>query len=395
MPTIAYQDLFDRIDEAEVVRVCRELVRFQTVNPPGEEQVAAEYVARLLGRAGFESGLVPLAAGRASTLGHLRGSGERPGLLFSGHLDVVPVGAQGWTYPPFEAEMADDKIWGRGAADMKGGLAALLLAAQAVAAACAATHTPLRGDLIVAATADEEAGMRGARSITDSLAPIQAVIVAEPTANTLGLAERGVLWLELTTYGKTAHGSMPELGRNAILMMTALLAELQGLPIPFTHHAVLGDFSLSINTIAGGLKTNVVPDRCVVTMDLRTVPGQDHAAIVEQVNGLIARLQARGEGFSAGLQVLYDLPSVTTDPQNAAVRRFAEAALAATGRPLETCSVRFATEASIYVPALGVPAIIYGPGDPALAHQPDEHVPIAQLVEAARVYALAAVEFLA
>jgi len=107
MPTIAYQDLFDRIDEAEVVRVCRELVRFQTVNPPGEEQVAAEYVARLLGRAGFESGLVPLAAGRASTLGHLRGSGERPGLLFSGHLDVVPVGAQGWTYPPFEAEMAD------------------------------------------------------------------------------------------------------------------------------------------------------------------------------------------------------------------------------------------------------------------------------------------------
>jgi succinyl-diaminopimelate desuccinylase len=395
MPTIAYQDLFERIDEAEVTRICRELVRFQTVNPPGQEQTAAEYVARLLSQAGFESGLVPLAEGRASTLGHLRGSGGCPGLLFNGHLDVVPVGVEGWTYPPFEAEVADGKIWGRGAADMKGGLAALLMAARAVATTCAATHTPLRGDLIVAATADEESGMRGARSITDSLAPIQAIIVAEPTANTLGLAERGVLWLELTTHGKTAHGSMPELGRNAILMMTALLAGLQELSIPFTHHPVLGDFSRSINTIAGGVKTNVVPDRCVVTVDMRTVPGQDHAAIVEQVNGLIARLQARSEGFSAGLQVLYDLPAVTTDPQADAVRRFAEAALAATGRPLETCSVRFATEASIYVPALGVPAIIYGPGDPALAHQPDEHVPIAQLVEAARVYALAALELLA
>ncbi len=395
MPSMAYQELFERIDEDEVVAVCRDLVRFQTVNPPGDEEAAAAYVARLLGQAGFEVGLVPLTEGRASTLGHLRGSGERPGLLFSGHLDVVPPSAGGWTYPPFEATVAEGKIWGRGTADMKGGLTALLLAARAVARASAATHTPLRGDLIVAATADEEAGMRGARSITDSLAPIQAVIIAEPTGNTLGLAERGVLWLELTTYGKTAHGSMPELGRNAILMMTGLLAELQALEVPFTHHRVLGDFSRSIDTIAGGLKTNVVPDRCTATVDMRTVPGQDHQAIVTQVKDTIAHLAAGSQGFSAGVQVLYDLPSVTTDPHAPAVRSFAEAVLHATGLPAQTRGVRFATEASIYVPALDVPAIIFGPGTPGLAHQPDEHVPIAQLVEAARVYALAAVEFLA
>jgi succinyl-diaminopimelate desuccinylase len=157
---------------------------------------------------------------------------------------------------------------------------------------------------------------------------------------------------------------------------------------------VLGGFTRSINTIAGGVKVNVVPDRCTASVDMRTVPGQDHAAIVEQVEGLIARLQARDEGFRADVEAHYDLPPVTTDPDSAAVRRFAGAIEAASGRSAEIRTVRFATETAIYAPALGAPAIIYGPGDPGLAHQPDEHVPIEQLVEAARVYALAAMEFL-
>jgi succinyl-diaminopimelate desuccinylase len=391
MPAIPYADLLSRITAEEITALCCDLVRLRTVNPPGDEQMAADYVADYLGRAGFETAFLPLADGRASVLARLRGRGG-PGLMFNGHMDVVPVGAQGWRFNPFEGQVAEGKVWGRGASDMKGGVAAMLAAVRAVAATVSAGKLSLSGDLLFAATADEEAGMTGARQISarPDLGPLQAILIAEPTYNRVGLAERGVLWLEITTYGKTAHGSMPELGHNAITDMAALLAELDTLVVPHTPHPILGRFTRSINTINGGVKTNVVPDRCVVTIDMRTVPGQDHTAVAAQVRDLAAQFAATRPGFQATLRTLYDLPAVTTSRAEPVVTRFYELAAQATGRPAADELVRFATEASIFVPALGVPTIIYGPGDPALAHQPDEHVEIDQMLAAARVYALAA-----
>lgn len=387
------QDMTYHIDEAELVRVCSDLIRFNTTNPPGNEQIAAEYVADYLAPLDFTSQHLSHGENRKTVIARRKGSGGLPGMVFNGHLDVVSVGGQEWIHPPFAGDVADGKVWGRGASDMKSGLAAMLVAVKALIQSSA----DLRGDLIIAATAGEELAMIGARSVCEKgvLGDVQAIVISEPTSNGVGTAERGVLWPVVTTYGKTAHGSTPHLGQNAIMMMAPLLEEFERMEIPFTPHPVLGSFTRSINTINGGVNTNVVPDRCVLTIDMRTVPGQDHAAIRRQIEAVLAEHERRRPGFRASLTVRFDVPAVETKRDDPAVQRFLAAATRGMGREPQHAVVRFATEAAIFVPALNVPTIIFGPGDPALAHQPDEFVEIALMVEATRVFAETVAEFLA
>ena len=262
-------------------------MQIRSVNPPGGERTIAEYVAEVLAAGGITAELIPHGPDRASVLARIAGRGGAPNLLYSAHLDTVPEGAaEAWHRDPFSGEVAEGKVWGRGAADMKGGLAAMMAAALALVEA----ETSLAGDLILAFTAGEETDSLGAHAVAKrtDLAPVGAIVVSEPSSNALFVAEKGALWVELTTYGQTAHGSMPELGRNAVMMMVALLGELDRLHVPYAEHPLLGGFTRSINTINGGVKTNVVPDRCVATVDMRTVPGQDHAALVRQIEALVA-----------------------------------------------------------------------------------------------------------
>lgn len=387
------EHLLDQIDEHELARLCRDLVRFETVNPPGDELEAAQFVLDYLRQAGFEGRIVPNGERRGSVLARFKGSGEAPALALNGHLDVVPVGAEGWRHEPFEGVVEDGKVWGRGSADMKGGLAAMLVAARLIAQ----SGLKLRGDLAVFATAGEEVDMLGARSLAalPDLGALQAILISEPTLNRLGLAERGVFWPEFTTHGQTAHGSTPHLGRNAIMMMVKLLSELERLEIPYTPHAVLGDFTRSINTIQGGVKVNVVPDRATALVDMRTVPGQDHTELLHHLEAFVQDIERRVPEFSASVRLTYDLPPAETSPDEPVVGAFREAVREANGRPPDMMKVPFATEAAIFVPALGVPTLIYGPGDPALAHQPDEHIEVEKMVEAACAYMATAVRLLA
>jgi succinyl-diaminopimelate desuccinylase len=184
------------------------------------------------------------------------------------------------------------------------------------------------------------------------------------------------------------------LGHNAIEMMMDLLGALKGLDIPFTPHPVLGGFTMNIGTIHGGVKVNVVPDRCTATVDMRTVPGQNHADLLARLETLLAELGHRIPAFRATVRHAYDLPPVETAPDAPAVLSFSDAVQEATGRTVQPHRVRFATEGAIFIPALGTPTLIFGPGDPALAHQPNEYVEIERMVEAARIYALAAVKLL-
>ncbi|NPV70535.1 MAG: M20 family metallopeptidase [Firmicutes bacterium] len=373
-----------RLDANLVTGVCRDLVRINTVNPPGDEKAAAEYVVNFLGRYGFEGRLLEHGDSRATALCRLRGRGDAPAVVFNGHLDVVPAGTQKWAVDPFEGTIQSSRVWGRGSADMKGGLAAMMVALKAIAEA----GPPLRGDIVLTATAGEEVDMSGAKALVveHDLAGAQAIIIAEPTDNRIGVAERGLFWLEITTCGKTAHGSTPHLGKNAIMMMLPLLQRLDRLDIPFTRHPLLGGFTRSINTIAGGVKTNVVPDRCVATVDMRTVPGQSHAGILEQVERLLSDAEATDQSFRGSVRAVHDLPAVETAPDHPAVRLFIDAVAGVTGQRLTPGAVPFATEAAVFVPALGAPSIICGPGDPALAHQPDEYVEIDKMLDAARIY---------
>jgi succinyl-diaminopimelate desuccinylase len=275
---------------------------------------------------------------------------------------------------------------------MKSGVAAMLVAARALSE----MRQQLRGDLILAMTAGEEVGMTGAQQVAawPELGDVAAIIISEPTDNTVGLAERGVLWIELTTHGQTAHGSTPHLGRNAINMMRRLLDAVDRVRIPFARHPILGDFTYSLDTIQGGTVNNVVPDRCVASLDLRTVPGQDHNSILRHFEALIGELTESEPEFSAEVHSPFSLPAIETPADHPAVADFTEAVAAATGRPAAGGIVRFATEAAIFVPALQLPVIVYGPGDPDLAHQPDENVAIGKMLEAARVYTAAALHML-
>jgi len=386
------KNLLSLIKEAEVVKFCQELVRIKSVNPPGDELQAAEYVASVLKKLGLEVELIKHSPTRASVLARLKSSRKKPGLLYNGHLDTVPVGAEEWIHEPFRADVAEGKIWGRGTADMKGGLAVIMVAAKALAEA----RVPLQGDLIIAATAGEEADSLGATALAarPDLGPVQAVVIPEPSYNDIFVAEKGAFWIEITTQGKTAHGSMPEMGRNAVMMMVTLINELGKMSFPYKEHPLLGGFSQSINTIAGGVKTNVVPDYCAVTVDMRTVPGQDHRAILRQVEDLIADLSRRLPDFKALVKVTNDRAPVETSPEEPAVQSFADVVAEVAGERPVPKGVRYYTDAVAFVPVLRAPMIICGPGDAKLAHQPNEYVEVSKLVQAARIFTLAAAKLL-
>jgi len=384
--------LLASIKETEVIKFCQELVRFKSVNPPGDELPLAEYISSTLRKFGLEVELVRHGPTRASVLARLRGLGEKPGLLYNGHLDTVPVGAQEWIHDPFAAEMAGGKIWGRGTVDMKGGLAALMVTAKALAEA----RMTLKGDFILAATAGEETDSQGATAIASrsDLRPLQALMIAEPSNNGIYVAEKGALWLELITYGKTAHGATPELGRNAVMMMWKLIGELEKFKIPHEEHPMLGGFTRSVNTIAGGMKTNVVPDNCVVTVDMRTVPGQDHLAILRRIEELISDLSERNPDFKASVKVTNNRAPVETSPEEPVVQSIVDVVAEVIGERPVPGGVSYYTDGAALVPVLKIPMIICGPGDPRLAHQPDEHVEVSSLLQAARVFALVAVRLL-
>lgn len=386
------KELVGAVQEAELVEYCREMVRIKSVNPPGDEMAMAEYVANVLKSIGLEVKLLKHSSSRASVLAILRGSGQVPALLYSAHLDTVPLGAEQWIHEPFAAETLDGKIWGRGSADMKGGLAALLVMAKIMAN----SGLSIKGDLIFAITAGEEIDSLGAKSVASypGLGPVQAIIVPEPSYNDIYIAEKGALWLEISTYGKTAHGSMPALGKNAVMMMVKLIKGLEKISIPFESHAMLGGFSMSINTISGGIKTNVVPDRCVVSIDMRTVPGQDHHDIMARFQGLIKDLGKHDPDFKAAIEISNDRPPIETSPEEPVVKMMVDIVADITGELPIPKGVNYYTDAATLTPAFKAPMIICGPGHPGLAHQPNEYVEIEKLVQAAKIYTAATHQFL-
>jgi succinyl-diaminopimelate desuccinylase len=386
------KELVGAVQEAELVEYCREMVRIKSVNPPGDEMAMAEYVANVLKSIGLEVKLLKHSSSRASVLAILRGSGQAPALLYSAHLDTVPLGAEQWIHEPFAAETLDGKIWGRGSADMKGGLAALLVMAKIVAN----SGLSIKGDLIFAITAGEEVDSLGAKSVASypDLGPVQAIIVPEPSYNDIYIAEKGALWLEISTYGKTAHGSMPALGKNAVMMMVGLIKGLENFFIPFESHAMLGGFSMSINTISGGIKTNVVPDRCVVSIDMRTVPGQDHHDIMARFQDLIKDLGKHDPDFKASIEITNDRPPIETSPKEPVVKMMVDIVADITGEIPIPKGVNYYTDAATLAPAFKAPMIICGPGHPGLAHQPNEYVEIEKLVQAAKIYTAATHQFL-
>lgn len=387
--------MFLDIDPTEAVALTQELVRFNTTNPPGDETPVIQMLEARLRADGFETVTVPYLDGknRSQVVARLRGTGERPGLLFSGHVDVVPPGNVPWTVDAFGGEIRDGRLYGRGSCDMKSGVAALVVAAGAIARSGAA----LKGDLVVAITADEERNCLGADELVKEplFDGIGAALVAEPTALSLYVAEKGAFWVEVTVYGKTAHGSMPQLGANAISAMAAFLSGWEQLyrtddPV----HPILGTPTLNMGVIQGGVKVNVVPDQCTIQVDMRTVPPLEHAALRAALEGLLDQVCAARSGTRWEVRILSDRPPVSCPADSALAVAIASAVSDLGGIDPTPRGIPYCTEACVWVPVLGIPAVICGPGSPGMAHQPDEFVEVAEVELAARVYTRVAAELL-
>lgn len=337
------------------VELTQDLVRFRTINPPGDERACAERLASLLEDAGFAVDTLPFGNGRAQLVARIGGATGRLPLGFTGHLDTVPLGARPWSVDPFAAEILDGKLYGRGSSDMKSGVAAFVAACVALADKLAGT-----AGVVLLITAGEETGCTGAADLARTMTPLPqvgALVVAEPTGNHALVGHKGALWLEAVTTGVTAHGSMPEKGVNAVHKAARAVTALQDFDFNFAGHDVLGGPTLNVGTI----------------------PGQSHAKIRDQLASYL--------GDEVALSTLLDAESVWTSPDDPWIREVFRIARDVAGFGEEIAAAPYFTDASVLTPAIGSPpTAVIGPGELALAHQMDEFCFVARIEEATEIY---------
>ncbi len=368
----------------EAIEVLQKMIKFKTVNEPGDEKPLAEYIKNLLEEIGLEVKLDDLGNNRANVIGRLKGAGEREALLFNGHLDTVPPGDIQWKYGPYSGDVVDGKIYGRGSADMKGGLAAMLIALKLIND----SGLKLKGDFVYSATAGEETDSIGAvKFVKDGgLDGVGAIIIGEPSSNGVNIAEKGAFWVEISTYGKTAHGAFPDEGINAVVHMNAFLSELISYKFKYEENELVGRPTMNISTISGGVKTNVVPDKSAITIDMRTVPGMDHDEIVRDFEKIINKLSNEIKDFKADIKVLNNRAAVETKSTDPFVKLAVDTIKQEFNKEVKPRGVNFYTDASVFLPAKNIPCIFYGPGDANMAHQPNECITIDSLIESVYFY---------
>ena len=275
----------NQIAELSPLDLLRNLIRRPSPDPPGNERDVATFLADYLERRGFEVKLEEFLTDRFNILVRLRGKDSKPGLVFSAHMDTMPPGEQGWEMNPYAAEMADGKIYGRGACDMKSGLAAMVAAAERLRQD-QADGAELSGDLVLAFTAGESSSCLGARRLAErnALRGCGAILVGEPSSLDLLSTEMGALWLRATALGRPGHGSGAE-GRSAIDAMLGVLAQIPS-ALPGEVHPLVGPPTVSIGRIAGGTVVNMTAERCWAELDIRLPPGQDPAEIEAALAGV-------------------------------------------------------------------------------------------------------------
>jgi len=360
-----------------VAELLQTLVRIPSVNPtgkPGTEHVGEERCARWVGEflcgIGAEVEVREILPGRPNVVGRFpTNRSGKPRLLFAPHTDTVSVA--GMTIDPFGGEVRDGRVWGRGASDTKGSMAAMLWALRETAAAIPS----LGYEIWFAGLAGEEAGQHGAKALAAE-EKFDFVIAGEPTGMNAVYTHKGSTHLYLTTVGKAAHASDPQAGVNAICAMADVISVLREEIAPLItghQHPLLGASTMSIGTIQGGSKTNIVPDRCEMSVDIRTVPGQITPAFLSAIEAaLLAACPA------LQIKMAHSAP-LYTDPDHPILRLLAQGGAQCVGAPWFCDAAVFARH--------GVPAIAMGPGSIAQAHTEDEWLAIADLEEGARLFA--------
>jgi acetylornithine deacetylase/succinyl-diaminopimelate desuccinylase-like protein len=359
------------------VKLLRELIALPSVNPAylspadpyaGEERVA-EFLAAVAAGAGLGIEFQAVCAKRANLLARLTSRGKaQHRVVLAPHMDTV--GGAEMPGKLFTPRIIGDRLFGRGACDTKGSIAVML---SVLAELALTPQRPTHTEILLACLVDEECGQRGSRALAASGLKADLAIVGEPTRLKVVTAHKGVMWYELKTVGKAAHGARPELGRNAVHSMARIvkfLLEDYAAQLKHRRHPLLGPGTISVGSIHGGRQPNIVPNECVCTIDRRIVPGETDAKVVRDLKHLFKR-----QGLAAQWRSLQPGPCLPleTDARQPLVRQFLQAA-----RQNRPAGVDYFSDAGVLAHG-GMPSVVFGPGDIAQAHTAEEWIALDQL----------------
>jgi len=389
-----FKDLKEMVEEREVVNLLGDLISINSVNPlegtsgKGEKEIAF-YIRDFLKKAGINSVLQPVLNDRPNVIGILEGRGKGKNIVLEAHMDTVKV--DNMRIEPFSPKIEDGRMFGRGACDDKGSLTAMLLAVKILKE----ENISLKGNVYLAAVVDEEHRYRGVLHLLNQKFKFDAGIVGEPTGLDILIAHRGCLRWRIVTRGLSVHSSEPQRGKNAIYLMSEVIGAFQKELIPLCEkksHPLVGPPSMSINIIRGGSEVNIVPDRCFIEIDRRTVPGESETDILKEIDEFLDRLKRK----NPLLEVEREKPFLASPPMQIDKNEKIVKALFDSAREMETevevKGGRFDSDAGKFV-ARGIATPVFGPGNIAQAHSEDEWVEINQVVQATRIIAGAIVNY--
>jgi acetylornithine deacetylase len=371
--------------QEDAVALTRALVRIDSRNPtlspdaPGERTIA-QSLGEILEKWGFSVSLQDAAPGRTNLIAS-SGPESAPALMFAGHLDTV--GVEGMTHDPFSGDMTSGRLYGRGSCDMKSGVAAMCIGAFR---AYRRAGESAKRRVVVAAVADEEYESIGMRALLDSGIRAECAVLTEPTRLSICPAHRGFAWIEIAFTGRAAHGSRYDVGIDAIRHAGLVLAELDSLEsgkLHDTSHPLLGRPSLHASTIVGGIGMSTYPDRCILRIERRTIPGESELLALDEVSAACERVRTARPELDASVKLIAaQQPSdVSTD---AMIVRILERSLKQESMTPKIEGLSAWTDAAL-LNAAGIPAVCFGPGDIALAHAAEEYVPVDEIEKAAAV----------
>jgi acetylornithine deacetylase len=373
----------------ELETLLSDLVSINSINPdlvpgsPGEAEMAG-YIADWLKRADLEVELIESVSGRPNVVGIARGTGGGKTLLLNGHMDTVGVAGMQNAHQP---HIQEGRLYGRGSYDMKGGVAACMLAIKE------ARKQRLRGDVIFTAVIDEEYASVGTMDLANRF-HADGAIVAEFTELQLILAHRGFVWLEVETIGKAAHGSRPDLGVDAIVKMGKVLTEMEKLDQRLRSnptHPLLGSGSLHASLIQGGQELSSYPERCLLSLERRTLPGETPESVEAEFLNMLREIRYSDPSFKVVLRRSIDRSPLETPADTEIVKAIRAASVRVLHRPPQIAGVQFWTDAAV-LSAAGIPSVLFGPSGSG-AHAVEEWADLASVRSCADIYLATALDF--
>ncbi|MFD1708327.1 M20 family metallopeptidase [Siminovitchia sediminis] len=389
------REAFKLIDQNEVIKVVKDLVSINSVMPPHNvEKEIGNYVLDYMKSKGVESEIQQVAPERFNVICKLKGEKKNPAIIFTGHMDTVPVSEDEtklWNTDPFRGEIINGNLYGRGSTDMKGGLGSAMVALGTLS-----EHGIVPpNDIILVATVDEETIMLGSKKLinTHFIKNAKKMVVCEPTNLELHPVCRGRTWAEIKLKGKTAHASVPKEGINAIDKAVTFINRLNEYKIPHDKHELLGNSFWNVTEIKGGLGPAIIPDECTITLDVRLVPGQTSQDIWLQVGKILDELREEVQDFDSSIEIIETRDPWET-PVNDSIVTTMEKSMKNIDLPILYGGFLGTTDGTeLRKSGTGIDTVIFGPGRVELAHKENEYVSIHQLVEAAKVYIETMVSF--